>query len=366
NITEISDSAITTPTETSSLLNDTYSAILHVVNTEISGLKIGVWIILLLVSVAIAWIIYKIINKKNEHHDKEMYEKAKNYLHKAGDLNRRLLPFALLATLLFLLFIEASGFSYVFSSLMIDKASAQILHNAMIFGGFVISIILMFLTHFTGEELHKMSVLKAINNEMSSIPSEILLKDKNDFPRNKISLENSLDDDKAKTVVIPQYNRMEQKFFDWKKVKTSRGYYKTSITFLLIATIGIGAMFVRFYVFDKNNEGSQKSIMQDTKSFDVETALFKEVGENNKKLNETNAENSLPSYFKEQSELRDKYKRSSTVEAQKKASYVTYIVMMMVFFGIQAVGIIIGSKYNFVGVESKKAYKIIESYKKAK
>lgn len=343
------------------LFSDTYNALLNIMNMEISGLKLSVWLMFLVLSLIMSWVVWRIANKVKEHNDKELFEKAKNYIHKAGDLERRTLPFALFAILIMLLFVEASGFSYVFSELMINDASEAILQKAMIFGGFVVSIVLMFLTHFSGEELHKMSVLKAVDNEMASLDKETLLSDKNTYPKNKISLEHTYLDDKAKTVVIPQFNRMHQKFFDWRNIKTIRRYYIAIFTFILILSIGVGAMFVRFYVFEKDVDYYQTSIVQKNTSFDVKTELYEEQSKG--KIGAKKEEANVPSYFSKQAELRDKYQRSSKIEAEKKASYVTYIVMMMVFFGIQAVGLIIGSRYNFVGEQSKKAYKMMKSYK---
>ena len=347
--------------ENMDVFSDTYNAFLNIMNIEISGLKLSVWIIFLIFSLILSWIIWRIVNKVKEHNDKEVYEKAKNYMHKAGDLERRTLPFTLFAILIMLLFVEASGFSYVFSELMISDASEALLQKAMIFGGFVVSIVLMFLTHFSGEELHKMSVLKAVDNEMASIDKEILLNDKNTYKKNKINLEHTHVDDKAKTVVIPQFNRMHQKFFDWRNVKTVRRYYISIFTFILILSIGIGAMFVRFYVFEKDVDYYQSSIVNENTSFDIKTELYREQIKG--KLELEKQETDIPSYFTKQTELRDKYQRSSKIEAEKKASYVTYIVMMMVFFGIQAVGLIIGSRYSFVGEQSKKAYKLMKAYK---
>jgi len=345
--------------EDSSMLNDSYTAILQLLNTEISGLKIGVWLILFLITFIISFIIWKITNKVKEHNDSELYEKAKNYLNKVGDIERTTLSFGLFTILMFLLFVEASGFSYVFSELMLNDASEKMLEYSMVFGGFIVSVVLMFLTHFSGEELHLNGVLKSIDNEMNSLDKEKFINDKELFPRNKINLETTNNDDNSTTVVIPQYNRMHQKYFDWKGFKTLRRYYVTAFALVFVLSIGIGAMFVRFYVFDKNVDSYQSSILGDKSSYDVETEFLEEKAEGETKV-------SKPSYFMQQSKLRDKYQRSSKVEAEKKASYVTYVVMMMLFFGIQAVGLIFGNRYSFVGKESKKAYKIIKSYKEMK
>lgn len=347
-----------------SILIDTYNALIHVLNIEISGLKIGVWLLLLVMSIIISSMVWRIINKVKEHNDSKLFEKAKDYMHKAGDLNRRTLPFSMFIILLFLLFIEASGFSYVFGELMIGDASESMLHYAMVFGGFVVSIVLMFLTHFSGEEMHKNSVLKSIDNEMASLAKESVFEDKNNYPRNKTSLELTNNDDGAKTVVIPQFNRLHQKHFDWKNFKTLRTYYTTIFTFIFILSIGIGAMFVRFYVFEKNVDHYQTSIVNKTSSFDIKTELYEEKSKGNTEVK--NSTPHIPSYYTQQSELRDKYQRSSKVEAEKKASYITYMVMMMLFFGIQMVGLIVGSRYSFIGEESKKAYKLITSYKESK
>lgn len=364
NTEAVAGTATDVSTETAgeiSLLADVYNTLHYLLSMEISGVKVGVWLVLLLLSIIISWLVWRLVNKVKEHRDEELFEKAKNYMHKAGDLDRRTLPFSLFVILLLLLFVEASGFSYVFSELMIDDASESMLHYAMIFGGFVVSIVLMFLTHFSGEEMHKNSVLKSIDNEMASLEKETVLEDKNNYQRNKISLELTNNDDNAKTVVIPQFNRLHQKYFDWKNFKTLRTYYTTIFTFIFILSIGIGAMFVRFYVFEKNVDFYQDSIVSKSSSFDIKTELYEEKSKG--KTEAINNTPHIPSYYTQQSQLRDKYQRSSKVEAEKKASYVTYMVMMMLFFGIQMVGLIVGNRYSFVGEESKKAYKLIASYK---
>jgi hypothetical protein len=344
-------------------LKSGFDVVMNILSYEISGLQLLYWIIFFVVSMVIVWLIWRKISQLKTHHDNELCQKAKDYMRKAGDVERRTMPFMLLAILLFLLFIEASGFSYVFSDLMINDASENMLQKTMIFGGFVVSIVLMFLTHFTGEEIHKMSVLKAIDDEMATVDTKKLLQEKEAFLKNRVSIENTYFDDAAKTLIIPQYNRLAQKYFNWKTFHTNRKWLVTIFTAILILSIGIGAMFVRFYVFDKNVDHYQEPQMLSMKDYDVSTEFLKDKDKGTIKKSATIDKPALPSYFTEQNKLRDKYRRSSQVEAEKKASYVTYIVMMMLFFGIQVVGIISGVRYSFVGEASKKAYKIIKSYK---
>jgi len=363
NQNKILDNIIDTKSVNSSMLEDTYDALINFLNIEISGLKIGIWVVFIFLTIIISGILWKVIHKVKEHSNKEKFELAENYMSKAGDSGRRILPFSLFLILIFLLFIEASGFSYIFSELMINDASESILHYSMIFGGLVVSTILMFLTHFSGEEIHRNGVLKFIENEIASVNKEIIFKDKNNFKKSQIKLNNSFHDNNANTDVIPQYNRMHQKYFNWDKMKTNRKFYISIFTVIFVLTIGIGAMFVRFYIFDQNIDYYQKSIDGDNSSFNIKTELYEQESKGNTKLKNNNY---IPSYYTEQSELRDKYQRSSKIESNKKASYVTYIVMMMLFFGIQMIGIIVGIKYSFIGIESKKAYRDIVSYKEKK
>lgn len=336
----------------------------NILSYNMLGVQLGYWILLFVIGVVVIWFAWRKITKMQTHHDTQLLGKAKNYIDKAGDLERRTMPFSLMVILLFLLFIEASGFSYVFSDLMLNDASANMLQKAMIFGGFVVSIVLIFLTHFTGEEIHKMAVYKAIDDEVAITNKEKLLEEKEKFPWNKIRLETTEFDDDAKIVSIPQCNRLPQKAFNWTKFKTNRRYLITIFTTILILTIGIGAMFVRFYVFDKNVDHYQESQITTSKNYDVVTDFLK--NRDTGKVKNTVNKNVVPSYFTQQNKLRDKYRRSSQIEAEKKASYVTYVVMMMLFFGIQVIGIISGIKYCFVGKESKKAYKIVKAYKAQK
>ncbi|MBE0492651.1 MAG: hypothetical protein IBX44_10455 [Sulfurospirillum sp.] len=335
--------------------------ITYVLNYEFIGIAISYWISFFILTLIVSWFMWKKITKLKSHNNKKLNEDSKSYLLKAGDVNRRTMPFFLLVILLGLLFVEASGFSYVFSEFMINDASESMLQKTMIFGGFVLSIVLMFLTHFSGEEIHKMSVLKAIDDEMASTNKEIIIQEKEKYPRNKVNLELNSFDDTAKTVIIPQYNRIAQKYFDWRNFKTNRRFFLTIFTTIFILSIGIGAMFVRFYVFDKNIDYYQESQIIDSNTFDVETHFLKEKSRGVIEKSENNPD--TPSYFNTQAELRDKYRRSSQVEAEKRASYVTYAVMMMLFFGIQVVGLISGIRYSFMGEESKKAYKLIKAYK---
>jgi hypothetical protein len=332
----------------------------NILNYEFVGVPIWFWGVLFIIAMIASYFVWKKVTKLRTHNDAKLFKKANNYILKAGDTSRTTMPFALLATLMFLLFIEASGFSYVFSELMINDASEAMLQKVMIFGGFVVSIVLMFLTHFSGEEIHKMSVLKAIDDEMASVEKDKVLAEKEKYPRNRVNLDNTELDDGANTVIIPQYNRINQKYFDWRGFKTNRSYIITIATFILIASIGIGAMFVRFYVFDENSDKFQNPKISAESSYNVKTDFMKIEASGKVDKEESTG---LPSYFQEQSKLRDKYRKSSSIEAERKASYITYAIMMMLFFGIQAVGLISGTRYSFVGLESKKAYKIAKAYR---
>lgn len=332
----------------------------NILNYEFVGAPIWFWGVLFIIAMIASYFVWKKVTKLRTHNDAKLFKKANNYILKAGDTSRSTMPFALLATLMFLLFIEASGFSYVFSELMINDASEAMLQKLMIFGGFVVSIVLMFLTHFSGEEIHKMSVLKAIDDEMASVEKDKVFAEKEKYPRNRVNLDNTEFDDGANTVIIPQYNRINQKYFDWRGFKTNRSYIITIATFILIASIGIGAMFVRFYVFDENSDKFQNPKISAESSYNVKTDFMKIEASGKVDKEESTG---LPSYFQEQSKLRDKYRKSSSIEAERKASYITYAIMMMLFFGIQAVGLISGTRHSFVGLESKKAYKIVKAYR---
>ena len=346
-----------------SFFDELINTMISILSYEVAGLKISIWLFFMFIVMIATTYLWSRSNKKKLHSDSKRLDKANNYLQKVGDIGRRPLPLIMLLVLITLLFVEASGFSYVFSEFLINDASERMLQRAMILGGFVVSIVLMFLTHFSGEEIHRNSVLKALDDEMQSIDKDKILQDRDDFQRNKATLENTNFDNEATTIIIPQYNRMNQKYFNWNKNKTNRYNFVTIFTTIFILTIGIGAMFVRFSVFDMGISSSQESTSFDGRDFNVKTDF---LGKSGGKANSVEQKSdAIPSYFKEQVELRDKYRKSSEVEAEKNASYITYGIMMILFFGIQVVGLISGVKYSFIGIESKKAYIAIKSYKKS-
>ena len=366
---ESSSDSFTESSVSNSMDNSNFSFFDELINTtisilsyEVAGLKISIWLFFMLIVMIATTYLWTRVNKKKLHSDSNRLDKANNYLQKVGDIGRRPLPLIMLLVLITLLFVEASGFSYVFSEFLINDASERMLQRAMILGGFVVSIVLMFLTHFSGEEIHRNSVLKALDDEMQSIDKDKILQDRDDFQRNKATLENTSFDNEATTIIIPQYNRMNQKYFNWNKNKTNRYNFITIFTTIFVLTIGIGAMFVRFSVFDMGISSSQESTSFDGRDFNVKTDFLGKSG--GKANNVEQKSDAIPSYFKEQVELRDKYRKSSEVEAEKNASYITYGIMMILFFGIQVVGLISGVKYSFIGIESQKAYITIKSYKK--
>lgn len=347
------------PSASGDYVSDLTNTILSLLNYELSGVKMSVWLTFLVIGIVVSYFIWRQITKAKTHHDLQKHDIAKNYLQKAGDFGRKPMPFFVILLLLVLVFIEASGFSYVLGDLFITNASAKMLDYAALFGGILISVILMFMAHFSGEELYKNNVLKAIEHEVAATEESDFQSDYKSFKRNEISMEKTTLDDNSKTSVVPQLLRIHQKYFNPKTKQTVRKKPITLALLVFVLVLGIGAMLVRFYVFDRDVSAHQKPSAALELSSNAKTTFRMEEGK-------AQVDDALPSFYQEQAQLRDKYKRSSEIEAQKRASYITYFIMTFIFFAIQIIGVAFSYRYGFIGLESKAAYKQYISYKEQK
>jgi len=344
--------------------SDFFTVLNHILNYEISGVKVGIWLIMLgivLVTVGILWLLKKI---KSSHKDSDLYARANHYLHKVDETHRRNMPLLALLMLVVLVFIEAAGFSYVFSQFLLNDASKNMLQIAMVAGGILISIILVNLTHYTGVELHRNAVLKAIEKQINSAlytKEEIMgdLRGRNEA----ISLENTFVDKDSKTSVAPILSRIDSKYYDNSTLRTKRFYWTSIFTLITIVLIGVAAMYVRFNVYDMGAHRHHNPIGA-TQKFDVKTDFLKELGDGSAGGTQNN--DNVPLHLKMAAQKGESYKRYSEIEAEQNASYITYGVMMLIFFAIQVIGVIMGVKYSFIGKQSAEAYSAKINYKGVK
>ncbi len=299
--------------------------------------------------------------------DDESYDEAKDYLHAAGELGRKPTPTFIWIMIFVLVIVEAFGFAYVLAGFTIPGASESIQEKGAIGVAAMLAILLVWLTHLTGQELHRNTLIKKIrrwykndnaggSNWRDLKPDEQL-----------ITIDNTFDDKDS-----PNYIRMLNRLDVNDKVMTT--YTKTMLTLAFIIAIAIGATYIRHQVLVQEIASAHESAVNifnddsgspfgdsDAKSDDDVGALF---GDTDSK----DAEDDLASLFGDDAPKADTEKKTAhnnaniEDETNQKGGDATFMILGLLFVFIQILGIFFGMHYDFAGRESKEAYECLRGF----
>ena len=297
--------------------------------------------------------------------DSESFDEAKAYLHAAGELGRKPTPTFIWIMIFTLVIVEAFGFAYVLAGFTIPGASEATQQKGAIGVAAMLSILLVWLTHMTGQELHKNTLIKKIrrwykNDNAGGTNWRDLKPDEQ-----LISIDNTFDDEKS-----PNYIRMLNRLDANDKVKTS--YLKTNLTLIFIFAVAIGATYIRHQVLTQEIASSHESAMNifnddaspfgnaDTTSDDDVNALFGDAATDD-------AKDDLSSLFggEEKSSTPTHVTNSSeSIEdaTNRKGGDATFAILGLMFVFIQILGIFFGMHWDFAGRESKEAYECLRGF----
>ncbi len=274
---------------------------------------------------------YEKVNK-----DEELFAKSQDYLGKVtenGRNNLHAIGWILIAALVF---VEAMGFSYVLSGFTIPGASESMQQQGALGIAFIISVLLVGLTHFTGHELHGNSLIKKAKvwwkNEKN--------RDRNIqelVPNTRINLDKTFEDDAE-----PQYKQLVNRIATNAEVKPR--YLVTIITAIAIIVIAVLATYVRGQVLEKEHI--------ETVLIDTSTSLYQEQ--------ESEA---VPAILLQDKQETDAKGDDDVWEREKKGGWGTFIFLAFLFVLLQIFGILIGFKTGFAGKHSSDARKEIGPFK---
>lgn len=256
--------------------------------------------------------------------DGKMYDNSVSYLNKIDEIGRKPLPIFMLVIIFALVILEALGFAYVLAGYTIPGASESLQQKGALAIAFIISIILVMLTHFSGDEMYKNSLAKKVHEflEMERKETNGTLNVKTNP---KVTLqEDYLDDNEPRCIQIA--NRLKHT-----NAEVTGTWYITIITVTLITLIAIGATYVRGQVLEKQLNQEISNVV-------------------------TNVYESVPSELAEIQTEADNKALQEQQEADRKGGWATFIVLAVLFVFIQILGIIIGFKWGFAGKQSKEAY----------
>ncbi|MEL4280589.1 MULTISPECIES: hypothetical protein [Shewanella] len=276
---------------------------------------------------------YEKVNK-----DEELFSKSQDYLGKVtenGRNNLHILGWILIAALVF---VEAMGFSYVLSGFTIPGASEKLQQQGAIGIAFIISVLLVGLTHFTGHELHANSLIikakvwwkNAKNRDKTT--SELA-------PNTRINLDKTFEDDDE-----PQYKQLISRISTNAEVKPR--YLITTITVIAIIVIAVLATYVRGQVLEKMHI--------DEVNIKQSGVVFQEQ--------DPYAEAPPAILVQEAKNAVDKA-GDDVWEREQKGGWGTFIFLAFLFILLQIFGILIGFKTGFAGKHSKDARKEIGNFK---
>lgn len=261
-----------------------------------------------------------------------------SYLTKARDLGRSPMPKLIWILTAAMVLVEAMGFSYVLAGYTIPGASENTQQMGALGIAFLISVVLVAFTHFSGHEIYKTLRAKEARREWV---------DSGRPPRESktIALANAQN--------IDDYRPGYEQF--WNRHGTGETFAITIITAVLVVIVAIGATYVRGQVLEKQ---LQQQVTGQLEGVEASISL----GGANITISATGNAIPLPA---EDAAADQAAKRKSLEDEKKidtKGGWGTFIVLAFLFVFLQILGVIFGFKWGFAGRQSDQAYAAIAGY----
>lgn len=268
------------------------------------------------------------------------YDKSRDYLNKVHETGRREKGFLLWLLIIGLIFFEAVGFAYVLAPFMVQNISANVAGMLAWFTAFLLSVAAVFFTEMAGREMHHSSLISKIRTwyEQSRTPRDL-------EADTKVDIDNTYrDDDEPNYLKV--LNRTEH------NARVTPKYTWTTVCLVYVLAIAIGAFVIRNY--------SLKSIEVDLVS---NPDAFSQVQAGGAKLPDSPFE--LPAESAEQNQAAEHNSAQDKMEAIRAASLTTYIILSVIFLGIQGVGIVLSNRFSFAGKQSAQAWHYTRGFNNA-
>lgn len=277
-----------------------------------------------------------------QHHsisnrDADFYLRCVNYLNKVDERGRKPTSIVLWLCSIALVILEAFIFALVLSPFIANNISANQAELSAIVVSVLIGVILVPATHLMGTQLHKNTLLSKIRywhkEAKLEHQAEALVKD------NRVSLENSRVDDNA-----PGYLQMLNRVRHGIGAKPE--YVQTIVTLLLIVTFAVGAYFIRAATINAaETQAVNGTPFSQTSAAATSASPFE-----------------LPQQAVDDNQQADKQAAKEVSDNRVFASKLTFIILSVIFIGVQIIGILIGYYRSLVGIESKLAAKYIGNF----
>lgn len=278
---------------------------------------------------------YRGFNKSPDY-----YDKCRDYLNKVHETGRREKGFFMWMLIIGLIFFEAVGFAYVLAPFMVQNISANVAGMLAWFTAFLLSVAAVFFTEMAGREMHHSSLITKIRTwyEQSRTPRDL-------EADTKVDIDNTYrDDDEPNYLKV--LNRTDH------NARVTPKYTWTTVCLIYVLAIAIGAFVIRNY--------SLKSMEVDLVS---NPDAFSQTQSGNTKLPDSPFE--LPAESAQENQTADQTSAHDKMEAIRAASLTTYIILSVIFLGIQGVGIVLSNRFSFAGKQSGQAWQYTRGFNNA-
>jgi hypothetical protein len=275
----------------------------------------------------------KFIRIQDEHDFNEKIE----YLNKAGDNGRKPTPTWIWLLTVAMVFVEAMGFSYVLAGYTLPGASENMQQTGAYGIAFLISIILVALTHFAGHELHQSSHIKNARREWAEDGRT------HKFTTGNLPLAKPQSADDGQ----PAYTQLAN------RVGTHESYKIAGLTVVFVIVVAVFATYVRGQVLEKTlheevvGKSTQMSIAITANSDGLNMAV------------KTPGNPALPDADVAQNQAAKDKAVMDEINIDRHGGWGTFIVLAFVFVFLQILGVIFGYRWGFAGQNSAAAYRAI-------
>jgi hypothetical protein len=257
-----------------------------------------------------------------------------NYLTLSGDDGRTPMPFFIWILTFALVIVEALGFSYVLAGYTLPGASENLQETGALGIAFLISVILVVLTHAAGKELYKSGKIRYARQEWRAQGR----KGKLSTGPVSLAVPQSIDEDQ------PFHVRLAN------RVGTEPSYVMNIVCLVFVIIVAVGATFVRGQVLEKQLQEQIAGKVNTPAEFSIK------IGQDG--LNFSGGGKSLSLPLADAQENRNADKKVATDEAaiDRQGGWGTFIVLAFVFIFLQIIGVYFGRTWGFAGKRSEQAY----------
>lgn len=260
------------------------------------------------------------------------FNQRMTYLHKAGDNGRSFTPPAIWVLIVSFVLVEALGFSYVLAGYTVPGASESTQKYAALGIAFIVSALCVFFTHISGHELYRSLKVKRARKDWIEDGGKSKLRSRS-MP---LKTPQHLDDND------PEYTQLSN------RVGVDASFIVSWATLAFVLLIAVGATYVRM-------QSANKLIENAVRIEKSELSSQQNLGNG---LDLTGA-STVPEADAAVNLDADKKAVEEAAQYDLHGYWVTFIILAVLFFFLQLLGVLFGYRWGFAGQNSKDAFKSI-------